>query len=99
MSKLICRRMLDSSRLLLPHHALKRRECCLLPSLKMIHQESRSSICRCGNGGAMMTSHPSEHHRPSFIVSDDFLETAFERRFQGLLRHAWKARSWHIIAA
>ena len=38
-------------------------------------------------------------HRPPFMASDDFLETAFERRFQGLLRHAWKQRSWHIIAA
>ena len=47
----------------------------------------------------MMANHPSEEHRPPFIVQDDFLETAFERRFQGLLRHAWKERSWHIIAA
>jgi AAA domain len=43
--------------------------------------------------------HPSEEYRSPFIVCDDFLETAFERRFQGLLRHAWKHRSWHIIAA
>jgi predicted outer membrane lipoprotein len=47
----------------------------------------------------MMTPHPPEHHRPAFVVQDDFLETAFERRFQGLLRHAWRNRSWHIIAA
>ncbi len=46
-----------------------------------------------------MTHPPSEQHRPVFVVADDFLETAFERRFQGLLRHAWKRRSWHIIAA
>ena len=46
-----------------------------------------------------MISHPSEQHRPSFVVADDFLETAFERRFQGILRHAWHYRSWHIIAA
>jgi hypothetical protein len=47
----------------------------------------------------MRANHPSEEHRPPFVVQDDFLETAFERRFQGLLRHAWKERSWHIIAA
>jgi hypothetical protein len=47
----------------------------------------------------MRANHPSEEHRPPFMVQDDFLETAFERRFQGLLRHAWKERSWHIIAA
>ncbi len=38
-------------------------------------------------------------HRPPFVVVDDFLETAFERRFQGILRQAWQNRSWHIIAA
>jgi hypothetical protein len=46
-----------------------------------------------------MTDHPPEQRRPSFVVADDFLETAFERRFQGILRHAWGERSWHIIAA
>ncbi len=46
-----------------------------------------------------MTHDPSEQHRPPFVVADDFLETAFERRFQGLLRRAWQHRSWHIIAA
>jgi len=46
-----------------------------------------------------MTPHPPEHHRPAFVVQDDFLETAFERRFQGLLRHAWRNRSGHISAA
>jgi hypothetical protein len=38
-------------------------------------------------------------HRPSFLVHEDFLETAFERRFQGMLRQAWQQRSWHVIAA
>jgi AAA domain len=47
----------------------------------------------------MMIHHPSEQHRPPFLILDDFLETGFERRFQGLLRHAWHYRSWHIIAA
>src|SRR3989442_15441449 len=30
---------------------------------------------------------------------DGFIETPFERRFQGLLRQAWHARSWHVIVA
>ncbi len=47
----------------------------------------------------MMANPPSEEYHAPFIICDDFLETAFERRFQGLLRHAWKERSWHIIAA
>ena len=38
-------------------------------------------------------------HRAPFVVVDDFLETAFERRFQEILRQAWLNRSWHIIAA
>ena len=28
-----------------------------------------------------------------------FIETPFERRFQGLLRQAWHQRSWHVIVA
>ncbi len=98
LSKRRCRRMLGN-RLLLAHHALKQQPCCLLPCLKTIHQESQPSLCQYENGGALMANPPSEEHHAPFIVCDDFLETAFERRFQGLLRHAWKARSWHIIAA
>ena len=30
---------------------------------------------------------------------DGFIETPFERRFQGLLRQAWHTRSWHVIVA
>lgn len=30
---------------------------------------------------------------------DGFIETPFERRFQGLLRAAWHQRSWHVIVA
>lgn len=41
----------------------------------------------------------TEQPRPPFVLYRDFLETAFERRFQGLLRYAWKERSWHVIAA
>jgi hypothetical protein len=37
--------------------------------------------------------------RPPFLVHDYFLETAFELRFQGLLRSAWHHRTWHVIAA
>ena len=37
--------------------------------------------------------------RPAFVTRDYFLETAFELRFQGLLRWAWHHRTWHVIAA
>lgn len=37
-------------------------------------------------------------HRP-FVRYRKFLETPFEDRFQGMLRHAWQRRSWHVIAA
>ena len=37
--------------------------------------------------------------RPPFVARDYFLETAFELRFQGLLRSAWQYRTWHVIAA
>src|SRR4030095_352779 len=30
---------------------------------------------------------------------DGFIETPFERRFQGLFRQAWQQRSWHVIVA
>src|SRR6266496_3803618 len=30
---------------------------------------------------------------------DGFIETPFERRFQGLLRQAWHARRWHVLVA
>lgn len=46
-----------------------------------------------------MADYSLRERRPPFIVSDDFLETAFERRFQQILRHAWEKRSWHIVAA
>lgn len=46
-----------------------------------------------------MTEPFSEHHRPPFVLHQEFLETAFERRFQGRLRQAWRERSWHVIAA
>src|SRR5215831_12643135 len=30
---------------------------------------------------------------------DIFVETAFEKRFQAMLRYAWHKRSWHVIVA
>ena len=30
---------------------------------------------------------------------DGFIETPFERRFQGLLRESWQDRRWHVIVA
>jgi len=47
----------------------------------------------------MMTEARPEHRRPPFALQQEFLETAFERRFQGLVRQAWLNRSWHVIAA
>lgn len=40
-----------------------------------------------------------QEQRPPFVLNRDFLETAFERRFQGWLKNAWHHRSWHVIAA
>jgi DNA transposition AAA+ family ATPase len=37
--------------------------------------------------------------RPPFRAFDGFLETAFERRFQGVLRRSWRTRSWHVLVA
>ena len=31
--------------------------------------------------------------------SEIFIETAFERRFQAMLRSAWQRRAWHVIVA
>lgn len=44
-------------------------------------------------------NHAPEPSRPSFVVQRDFIETAFEVRFQGMLRLAQRNRSWHILAA
>jgi hypothetical protein len=41
----------------------------------------------------------SQEQRSPFVLNRDFLETPFERRFQGWLRHSWQNRSWHVIAA
>src|SRR3989440_6105414 len=37
--------------------------------------------------------------RPELPLFDGFIETPFERRFQGLLRRAWRAHRWHVIVA
>jgi hypothetical protein len=47
----------------------------------------------------MMTDDAILVPRSPFVVHDDFLETAFELRFQGLLQQAWRMRTWHVIAA
>ena len=36
---------------------------------------------------------------PRFTPCNDFIENAFERRFQGLLRSARQDRTWHVVAA
>ncbi len=46
-----------------------------------------------------MTKAFSEVSHPPFVVRETFIETAFEYRFQGLLRYARLNRSWHVIAA
>ncbi len=46
-----------------------------------------------------MTEPASNAARPPFVLQRRFLETPFERRFQGILRQAWEERSWHVIAA
>ncbi len=48
---------------------------------------------------AQQQTQHQQRQRRQFMVQKVFLETAFEQRFQGLLRHAWQARSWHVIAA
>src|ERR1043166_4241057 len=37
--------------------------------------------------------------RSALPLFNGFIETPFERRFQGLLRQAWHNRSWHVIVA
>ena len=37
--------------------------------------------------------------RSALPLFDGFIETPFERRFQGLLRQAWRAHRWHVIVA
>jgi len=37
--------------------------------------------------------------RAPFVERADFIENAFERRFQGILRAAWRDRTWHVVAA
>src|SRR2546423_14442299 len=37
--------------------------------------------------------------RTALRLFDSFIETAFEQRFQGLLRQAWKLKRWHVIVA
>jgi hypothetical protein len=46
-----------------------------------------------------MIEHSSERRFPAFTIHKDFIETAFEQRFQGLLQYAWHHRTWHVVAA
>ena len=46
-----------------------------------------------------MTDERAGDTRPPFVIRDAFLETAFEVRFQGVLRQAWQEHTWHVIAA
>jgi hypothetical protein len=41
----------------------------------------------------------SRPSRPPFVLQRAFIETPFERRFQGIFKHAWRERSWHVISA
>ena len=40
-----------------------------------------------------------EPQRPPFHIQEVFIETPFERRFQGPLKDAWQQRSRHVLAA
>jgi len=42
---------------------------------------------------------PTDAVRGPFVERADFIENAFERRFQGILRAAWRDRTWHVVAA
>jgi hypothetical protein len=37
------------------------------------------------------------NRQATFPIFTGFIETGFEQRFQGLLRQAWRQRSWHVI--
>src|SRR6266567_5195121 len=80
----------------LHHHLVSQQGFCHRLSLKMMQRRHQSFVCRYESGGAMMTDFGA---RPPFVAHDYFLETAFELRFQGLLRSAWEHRTWHVIAA
>ncbi len=36
---------------------------------------------------------------PPFVPFEGYLETAFARRFESVLRRAWRQRSWHVLVA
>ena len=76
-----------------------RRDCFHRPFQKMMRKCVLLLRCGYANGATMMSDHPVSAACPAFTIQDCFLETAFEVRFQGLLRSAWEARTWHVIAA
>src|SRR2546421_5011753 len=61
--------------------------------------KDQKRVCRSANGRCIVTETASSNNRPPFVIHEYFLETAFEQRFQELLRYAWKNRTWHVIAA
>src|ERR1700680_1983323 len=65
----------------------------------MIHRVQQWSLYQCGNCGGMMIEPSQRERRPPFVLHQEFLETPFESRFQGVLQLAWRERSWHVIAA
>src|SRR5437879_3517779 len=98
MSKQHCRHWL-SCRMFLLHLRQNPHDFSLQPFPTMIRQQLPSSVYRYGSGGAMMTDITVSDSRPPFTVHSYFLETAFELRFQSILRLAWLNQSWHVIAA
>src|SRR5207249_9613597 len=76
-----------------------RQDCFRPPFQKMVRKCVLLSRCGYGNGGAMMSDPAVSTSRAAFTIQDCFLETAFEVRFQGVLRQAREARTWHVIAA
>ena len=46
-----------------------------------------------------MIDRPVGQDRPPFAIQKAFIETPFERRFQGAVRNVWENRSWQVISA
>src|ERR1041385_4700746 len=70
--------------------------------------ESRSASACCPGCRPRSSSPCVTHSHPArgaaamthpLFRQDIFVETAFEKRFQAMLRSAWHKRSWHVIVA
>ena len=70
----------------------KSRNCRLPSRMPTLIVRSVRYACRALARGAAAMTHP-------IFRKDIFIETAFERRFQAMLRYAWHKRSWHVIVA